>query len=102
MPATEDADPYPTQPGDHEFDDQMASSRIRVVLTASVVVLVLILALPVLTSFTSALDGVVAGIGVAYVVGFGEFVLAMAGAVVYCRWVNRIEANAEHPDRERR
>jgi uncharacterized membrane protein (DUF485 family) len=98
MPATEDADPYPAQPGDHELDDQFASRRIRAVLTASAVVLVLILALPVLTSFTSALDGVVGGIGVAYIVGFGEFVLAMAGAVVYCRWVNRIEADAEQPD----
>jgi hypothetical protein len=28
---------------------------------------------------------------VAYIVGFGEFVFAMAGAVAYCRWVDRLE-----------
>jgi uncharacterized membrane protein (DUF485 family) len=87
-------------PGGDEFGDQLASRRIRAVLTASAVVLVLILALPVLTSFTSVLDGVVGGIGVAYIVGFGEFVLAMAGAVVYCRWVNRIEDESDQPDGE--
>ncbi len=87
-------------PGGDEFGDELASRRIRVVLTASAVVLVLILALPVLTSFTSVLDGVVGGIGVAYVVGFGEFVFAMAGAVAYCRWVNRIEDDPEQPDGE--
>jgi hypothetical protein len=28
-------------------------------------------------------------------------VLAMAGAVVYCRWVDRIEADAEQTEGER-
>src|ERR1700735_2857053 len=98
MAANEDAESYPQQTGDHGLDDQFAGRRIRTVVTASAVILVLILALPVLTSFTSALDGVVGGIGVAYVVGFGEFVLAMAGAVVYCRWVDRIEADAEQTE----
>lgn len=95
MAATEDAEPYTPQTGDHGLDDQFAGRRIRAAVTASAVVLVLILALPVLTSSTSALDGVVGGIGVAYIVGFGEFVLAMAGAVFYCRWADRIEADAE-------
>jgi uncharacterized membrane protein (DUF485 family) len=48
-----------------------------------------VMALPVITSFTSLLDGLVGGIGAGYVAGFGEFVLAMAGAVVYCRWADR-------------
>src|ERR1700735_2702671 len=101
MAANEDAESYPQQAGDHGRDDQFADRRIRAVVTASAVVLVLILALPVLTSFASALDGVVGGIGVAYIVGFGEFVLAMAGAVVYCRWVDRMEADAERLEETR-
>ena len=59
------------------------------------------MALPVLTSFTHVLDGVVGGVGVAYIVGFGEFVLAMAGAVVYCRWIDRLEAGAERLEETR-
>jgi uncharacterized membrane protein (DUF485 family) len=72
-------------------EDAVAQRRIRVVLSASALLVVAVMALPILTSFTHVLNGVVGGIGVAYIVGFGEFVLAMAGAVAYCRWVNRIE-----------
>jgi uncharacterized membrane protein (DUF485 family) len=75
--------------------DLVAKRRIRVVLTASALVVVAVMALPILTSFTDLLDGVVGGIGVAYIVGFGEFVLAMAGAVAYCRWVDRLERGRE-------
>jgi uncharacterized membrane protein (DUF485 family) len=88
------AGPTPMRPESEpvEWDEDAARRRIRVVLTASALLLVLVMLLPVLTSFTHVLNGVVAGVGVAYVVGFGEFVIAMAGAVAYCRWVNRIEA----------
>jgi uncharacterized membrane protein (DUF485 family) len=72
--------------------DVLARRRIRVVLTAAGLLVAAVMALPILTSFTHVLDGVVGGIGVAYIVGFGEFVLAMAGAVAYCRWVDRLEA----------
>jgi uncharacterized membrane protein (DUF485 family) len=75
--------------------DALIRRRIRVVLSASALVVVAVMALPILTSFTHLLDGVVAGIGVAYIVGFGEFVLAMAGAVAYCRWVDRLEGGRE-------
>lgn len=71
--------------------DALVQRRIRVVLTSSALLLVAIMALPILTSFTHVLDGVVGGIGVAYIVGFGEFVLAMAGAVAYCRWADRLD-----------
>jgi uncharacterized membrane protein (DUF485 family) len=80
-----------------EPDDQdaIAQRRIRVVLSASAALVVAVMALPILTSFTHILDGVVGGIGVAYIVGFAEFVLAMAGAVAYCRWVDRLEDDAD-------
>lgn len=77
------------EPGDPQ--DAVARRRIRVVLPASALVVAAVMALPILTSFTHILDGVVGGIGVAYIVGFGEFVLAMAGAVAYCRWANRLD-----------
>jgi uncharacterized membrane protein (DUF485 family) len=81
--------------------DVIARRRIRVVLSASALLVVAVMALPILTSFTHVLDGVVGGIGVAYIVGFGEFVLAMAGAVTYCRWVDRLEDSADERERAR-
>ncbi len=76
-------------------EDVAAQRRIRVVLSASALLLVAVMAFPILTSFTHVLNGVVGGIGVAYIVGFGEFVLAMAGAVAYCRWVDRIDPDGD-------
>jgi uncharacterized membrane protein (DUF485 family) len=67
-------------PGDPQ--DAVARRRVRVVLSASALLLVAVMALPILTSFTHILDGVVGCIGVAYIVGFGEFVLADRIAVV--------------------
>jgi uncharacterized membrane protein (DUF485 family) len=81
--------------------DAIAQRRIHVVLSASALLVVAVMALPILTSFTHVLDGVVGGIGVAYIVGFGEFVLAMAGAVAYCRWVNRLEAGPAGAEKAR-
>jgi hypothetical protein len=75
--------------------DAVARRRIRVVLSASALLVAAVMALPILTSFTHILDGVVGGIGVAYIVGFGEFILAMAGAVAYCRWVDRLDGGGE-------
>src|SRR5579859_1600271 len=75
-----------------ETADEFARRRIRVALGASAVVLVVVMLLPILTSFTSALDGVVGGVSVAYIVGFFEFVFALAGAGAYCRWIKREEA----------
>jgi uncharacterized membrane protein (DUF485 family) len=87
--------PVPETDADARLD-ALARRRIRVVLIGSVLLVAAVMALPVLTSFTHALDGVVGGIGVAYIVGFGEFVLAMAGAVTYCRWADRLDR--EHED----
>jgi uncharacterized membrane protein (DUF485 family) len=83
------------EPDDVRDADAVARRRIRVVLSASALLVAAVMALPILTSFTHILDGVVGGIGVAYIVGFGEFVLAMAGAVAYCRWVDRLDDAAE-------
>jgi uncharacterized membrane protein (DUF485 family) len=83
------------EPEDPRDPDAVARRRIRVVLSASALLVTAVMALPILTSFTHILDGVVGGIGVAYIVGFGEFVLAMAGAVAYCRWVDRLDGDGE-------
>jgi uncharacterized membrane protein (DUF485 family) len=89
------------EPDDPRDPDAVARRRIRVVLSASALLVAAVMALPILTSFTHILDGVVGGIGVAYIVGFGEFVLAMAGAVAYCRWVDRLEDSADERERAR-
>jgi uncharacterized membrane protein (DUF485 family) len=84
-----------------DAQDAAAQRRIRVVLRASALLLVAVMALPILTSFTHVLNGVVGGIGVAYIVGFGEFVLAMGGAVAYCRWVDRIDSGGDDGEQAR-
>jgi uncharacterized membrane protein (DUF485 family) len=89
------------EPNDPHDPDAIARRRIRVVLSASALLVAAVMALPILTSFTHILDGVVGGIGVAYIVGFGEFVLAMSGAVAYCRWVDRLEDSADERERAR-
>jgi uncharacterized membrane protein (DUF485 family) len=78
------AEGMPSEPARDEVGNE-----IRLRLGAATVLLAAVMALPVITSFTSLLDGLVGGIGAGYVAGFGEFVLAMAGAVVYCRWADR-------------
>jgi uncharacterized membrane protein (DUF485 family) len=80
--------------------DDFARRRVRVVLTAAAGLVVVVMLLPILTSFTSVLDGVVGGVGVAYIVGFGEFVLALAGAALYSRWLDRVTPPEGGPDRE--
>ncbi len=81
-------------------EDDRARHRVHVVLTAGGALVIAVMALPVLASFTSALDGVVAGVGVAYIVGFAEFVLALVGAVAYCRWIDRFESAEARRGRE--
>jgi uncharacterized membrane protein (DUF485 family) len=78
--------------------DAAAARRIRVALISAAALVVAVLALPILTSFTHVLDGVVGGISVAYIVGFAEFVVAMAGAVIWCRWVERQAARRDPAD----
>ncbi|WP_170221046.1 DUF485 domain-containing protein [Amycolatopsis cihanbeyliensis] len=65
--------------------------RKRVALTAAAITLVGFMAFPVITSFTTLLDGVVNGIGVGYLVGFAVMVLPVLGAVAFCLWANRVE-----------
>jgi uncharacterized membrane protein (DUF485 family) len=69
--------------------------RKRVALIGGATMFGLFILFPVLSAFTPVLDGAVNGIGVAYVAGFLEIVAAMAAAVVYCRWADRVEAAAE-------
>ncbi|WP_216216580.1 DUF485 domain-containing protein [Amycolatopsis aidingensis] len=76
---------------DSERADAAVRRRKRVALTAAAVTLVGFLTFPVLTSFTSLLDGVVHGVGIGYLVGFAVMVLPVLGAVAFCGWANRAE-----------
>ena len=71
--------------------------RKRVALLGGATMFGLFILFPVLTAFTPILDGAFGGIGVAYVAGFLEIVAAMIVAVVYCRWADRVEAEADRP-----
>jgi uncharacterized membrane protein (DUF485 family) len=67
-------------------------ARKRAVLLCALVMWGLFMAFTLLTLFTPVLDGTVDGIGVAYIAGFVQVVLAMAAAMAYTRWANRLEA----------
>jgi uncharacterized membrane protein (DUF485 family) len=66
-------------------------ARKRVVLMGAVVTIALFFAFPVLAFATPALDGVVDGVGVVYLVGVVEILGATLAAMVYNHWVNRAE-----------
>ena len=71
--------------------EQDIRARKRVTLYGALATIVLFFAFPVLALATPALDGVVDGIGVVYLVGFVEIVGATLAAVAYNRWMNRVE-----------
>jgi hypothetical protein len=79
-----------SEPPSAETTDPIGT-EIRVRLVAATLLLAAVMALPIITSFTSLLNGFVGGVGAGYVAGLGEFVLAMGGAVAYCRWADRRE-----------
>jgi hypothetical protein len=71
--------------------EQDIRARKRVTLYGAIATIVLFFAFPVLALATPALDGVADGIGVVYLVGVVEIVGATIAAVVYNRWMNRVE-----------
>jgi hypothetical protein len=71
--------------------EQDIRARKRVTLYGALATIVLFFAFPVLALATPALDGVVDGIGVVYLVGVVEIVGATLAAVAYNRWMNRVE-----------
>lgn len=80
-------------------DVDAVAREIRLRLGASLVLLAAVMALPVITSFTSLLNGFVGGVGSGWVAGFGEFVIGLGGAIAYCRWADRHEAREEGESR---
>jgi hypothetical protein len=71
--------------------EQNVRVRKQVTLFGALATIVLFFAFPVLALATPALDGVVDGIGVVYLVGVVEIVGATIAAVAYNRWMNRVE-----------
>jgi hypothetical protein len=71
--------------------EQNVRVRKQVTLFGALATIVLFFAFPVLALATPALDGVVDGIGVVYLVGVVESVGATIAAVAYNRWMNRVE-----------
>jgi uncharacterized membrane protein (DUF485 family) len=67
-------------------------TRKRVAMLGGGAMFGLFIAFPLLASFTALLDGSIGGVGVAYIVGFLEIVLAMAAAIAYCAWADRVES----------
>ena len=63
--------------------------EIHVRLASAALLLVAVMVLPILTSFTTVLNGFVGGVGVGWIAGFAEFVIALSGAIAYCAWADR-------------
>jgi uncharacterized membrane protein (DUF485 family) len=71
--------------------DDEVRTRKRVALYGAVATIVLFFAFPVLALATPALDGIVDGVGVVYLVAIVELFGATIAATLYCRWMNRLE-----------
>jgi uncharacterized membrane protein (DUF485 family) len=71
--------------------EQDVHARKRVALIGALATIVAFFAFPILALLTPALDGVVDGVGVVYLVGVVEIVGATVAAAVYCSWANRAE-----------
>ena len=71
--------------------EQHVRARKQVALFGAIATIVVFFAFPVLALATPALDGVVDGIGVVYLVGVVEIVGATIAAMAYNRWANRAE-----------
>ena len=74
--------------------DRLAATtraRKRIALGGGAVVFALFILYPVLTAYTAIFDGTLGGVGVAYVLGFLEVLLALGVALAYARWANRAE-----------
>jgi hypothetical protein len=68
-----------------------ASARKRVALIGALITIVGFFAFPILALATPALDGIVDGVGVFYLVAVVELFGATIAATLYCRWLNRLE-----------
>jgi uncharacterized membrane protein (DUF485 family) len=68
-----------------------ASARKRIALIGALITIVAFFAFPILALATPALDGIVDGVGVFYLVAVVELFGATIAATLYCRWLNRLE-----------
>jgi uncharacterized membrane protein (DUF485 family) len=74
------------------YYEQMSRTRARVVRPLVVFVLVFYFTLPILTNFTSALDGLAyEGFSWAYLYGFAQFVMVIVVTTYYRRVMDEVE-----------
>lgn len=67
------------------------ATQVRKNLLRAGIALVLLLALTLSTLFTPIFDGSVGGVGIAYIVGFADFVIVLIIAAVHCIESNRAD-----------
>jgi uncharacterized membrane protein (DUF485 family) len=76
-----------------EYYSGMAAERRRLIRPLVLIVLVFYFTLPILTNFTSILDGLAFdGLTWAYVYAFAQFVMVIALTTYYRRRMDRVEA----------
>src|SRR5690606_2891042 len=73
----------------------IARRRRRISLTSAAAVLVLFMSYIVLTTSTTVLSGTVAGLGLAYWIGFSIFAAVLVVAQVYIRWARRMDVTID-------
>ncbi|PXY23675.1 hypothetical protein DI005_24300 [Prauserella sp. PE36] len=76
----------PRPPERHEF-----RVRRRIALAGGALTLVVYLAIPALTAFTTLFDGHLGPVGLGYVAAAFAILFPLGGAYAYCRWANRRE-----------
>ncbi|KAA9150893.1 DUF485 domain-containing protein [Amycolatopsis acidicola] len=74
-----------------EPDNSELVTRRRIAVIGGLTGLVLFLAVPALTAFTTLFDGKVGPVGAGYVAAAFAILFPLAGAHFYTRWANRWE-----------
>lgn len=74
-----------------EIHSLKTATQVRKNLLRAGAAFVLLIAITLLTLFTPIFDGSVGGVGIAYIVGFADFVLVLIIAAVHCIESNRAD-----------
>ncbi|AJW40287.1 hypothetical protein NY08_2259 [Rhodococcus sp. B7740] len=80
--------------GDHSVVDANTAAPVRKNLMRAASAFLLLMAVTLTTLFTPIFDGHIGGVGIAYIVGFLDFVVVLVIAAVHCVENNKQAAEA--------
>jgi uncharacterized membrane protein (DUF485 family) len=93
------ADTVPLSDGERVYYEEMSRARARIVTPLVLFTMVFYFLLPILTNFTSVLDGIpFEGMTWAYLYAFAQFVMVIVLTMYYRAAMGAVEARVRPPD----